>query len=62
MNISSKIRVYEHNEVETDTDHLFVRSHWNSNRLVVLDFGSKKVTVSASDLKRAIDNATNHGL
>lgn len=41
-----------------------VESHWNDSNLVNLVFGPPgnpcTVTVAADDLKRAIDNATNH--
>jgi hypothetical protein len=36
-----------------------VHSHWNRNENVVLDFGDERRTVDASELKAAIDNATN---
>ena len=43
-----------------EADELHVRSHWNRNELVVLDWRGHSITVVADDLKRAISNATNH--
>lgn len=41
-----------------------IDSHWNMNEFVVLvivyDGKEHRQTVSAADLKRAIENATNH--
>jgi hypothetical protein len=39
---------------------LTVSSHWNSNKLIVLDFNGHSITVVADELERAITNATNH--
>lgn len=36
-----------------------VYSHWNNDRLVVLEIGDKMVAVLADELKAAIDNCTN---
>lgn len=43
-----------------EADCLIVASEWATNRSVVLDWRGHSITVDASDLKRAIDNATNH--
>ena len=58
-----------HNEVkvcEIDGEHferatspLIVDSHWNRASLVVLQFGETRITVLASELQAAIQNATN---
>ena len=37
-----------------------VSSHWTYNDRVNIAFGPVTVTVLADDLKRAVDNATNH--
>lgn len=38
---------------------LHVSNHWNLSRMVTLRIDGKDYTVLASELKRAIDNATN---
>jgi hypothetical protein len=43
-----------------EENQLCVKAHWNVNRFVVLEFQGKSVTVSASQLLKAISNATNH--
>ena len=65
MKIDTRIDPYEINDEEVtglpkETDQLVVRSHWNMNSLVILEFKGKSVTVSASQLKQAIQNAINH--
>lgn len=65
--IETRIRTYEIAGKEItglhkDSDDLIVEAHWNQNRLVLLEFQGKQITVDADDLKRAIQNATNHGI
>lgn len=43
-----------------ETDQVIVSAHWNVNKFVVIDFHGRTVTVVASELERAIQNATNH--
>lgn len=43
-----------------DSDQLVVTAHWNRNSLVILSFRGKAITVVASELVRAIQNARNH--
>ena len=39
---------------------IIIHSHWNSDRLVDIELpGFDKITVVASDIKAAIENATN---
>lgn len=62
MKTVNEIKVYEVDGTETKGLHppeLHVSNHWNLSRMVVLWIGGKKYTVLASELKRAIDNATN---
>lgn len=63
MKIENLLTVYEVNGTEVDSSpdaaRLAVRSHWNRNRLVVLEIAGQVVTVAADDLERALINATN---
>ena len=63
--IETRLRSYEINGQEVkglpnDADDLLVVGHWNRREFVIIDFHGRSITVAASDLKRAIDNATNH--
>ena len=65
--IETRIRSYEIDGQEvkgvpSDADDLIVRGHRIRNDLVILDWHGIKIAVSARDLNRAIQNATNHGL
>jgi len=63
MKTETRIKIYEKNGTETEGlkyPELFVLNHWNLNSMVVLEFGKDKITVLARDLRKAIDNATNH--
>jgi len=65
--IETRIRSYEINGQEvkglpSDVDDLIVSAHRIRNDLVILDLHGNKIAVSARDLNRAIQNATNHGL
>jgi len=44
-----------------EAGELHIKSHWNRNALVVLDWRGHSITVLADDLERAIRNARNHG-
>ena len=66
LDVESRLPILEIDGVEQDLDPkmvLVVRNNWNRSNLVVLKIstGGKdhEVTVLASALKRAIDNATN---
>jgi len=64
MKVSSTIKTYpEAHEKETQPSEVEVTSHWNDTDKVHLVFGrdaKTKLTVVADDLRRAIQNATNH--
>lgn len=61
------IEVYETNGTEekglrSDRPKVKVSEHWNRKDFIIIEVDGKKVTVLASELKRAIDNAQNaHG-
>lgn len=54
IEVESKIPEYE-----VDDKHIIVKSHWNRPALIVLVIDNITHTVNASELKSAIDNATN---
>lgn len=63
MKVISEIEVYEVNDVEQkgiDTPSLLVKSHWNYDDRVVLEYKEMRFTVIARDLLNAIANATRH--
>lgn len=65
MTITNELPAYEVDDKEVpNCEDLMVKvtNHWNIRDFVRLEFAGKAVTVSAEDLKRAIDNATNRGL
>jgi hypothetical protein len=54
--------IYEIDGKETKTipnEFIVFESHWNRSEMVNIIIDGKKITVSAADLKAAIDNATN---
>ena len=58
----TKITIYEIDGKETTITQpvITVSNHWNRRDLVKIHFlDSRTVTVSAEELKRAIENATN---
>jgi len=71
---SNEVQIYEINGKEVRTtvgqQHpvIQVGSHWNMDSMVVIQWhgdSGEKITVNATDLKKAIENATNtnrHGL
>lgn len=62
MTVTNEIKIYETNGKETpigENPILEVRSHWNNDNLVVIEIDGKTVTVVASQLEKAIHNATN---
>lgn len=64
MEIETTIEVLEVNgqerEIRKPHQSITVQNHWNRNEWVVLGIGRQKLTVSANDLERAIQNARNH--
>jgi hypothetical protein len=63
--IETSIRTYEIENtpvtgLPNDADDVVVSAHRFRRDFVILDWHGRTVTVAASDLKRAIDNATNH--
>ncbi len=64
IKVSNEMTIYEIDGKEVGgllavENTLTVRSHWNRNALVVLEYGGRRLAVSADDLQRAIRNATN---
>ena len=64
MKVTSVLPIYEVDDKETPASErdrgLIVESHWNRDRLVVLQMpDGQRVTVEAAALKRATDNAAN---
>ena len=49
----------ELNGLKSSKQLLFVESHWNYRQLVILRYGEVSITVVASDLLKAINNAGN---
>ena len=64
MNVKSEIRIFSINDADTvvgEKTMLIVENVWNKNEFVHLKIGDgAKVAVKASDLRKAIDNATNN--
>jgi hypothetical protein len=63
--IETRLRSYEVNGEEVkglpnEADDVIITAHHIWPHFVIIDFHGRTVTVAASDLKRAIDNATNH--
>lgn len=63
--IETHVRSYEvcGQEVKglpNEADDLIVSAHHIRNSFVVLDWHGRTITVAASDLEKAIKNATNH--
>lgn len=59
IDVENKLKVYELNDEECSDKNITVSSHWNSNKLINIIILGKKYTVAVSDLKAAIDNASN---
>lgn len=60
----SEIEVYEVDDVEVSVGKekkVYIASHWNRRDFIVLKYKGKKLTVLASDLICAVNNATNRG-
>ena len=62
IEVNQKIQVYEEDgfDISIGEDKTIgIESHWDDDSLVTIVIGSKSYTVNASDLERAIENATN---
>ena len=62
MEVKNKIGIYEINGDDVligKNRYLYILSHWNTNRLVVIKIGKKTWTVSRVELEMAIANAAN---
>jgi len=62
IKVSNDITVYEIDGKETSgvpLPKMSLVSHWNRAELIILIIDDKCVTVTARDLRAAIDNATN---
>jgi hypothetical protein len=64
ITVESWVRVRESNGIEAPlvgagVRYINVKSHWNMDRLVVLQVDGIEYTIVASDLHAAINNATN---
>lgn len=67
IKVESKVEIYEVAGKDTDNMNkgrpvLKVSGHWNRNTMVVLQVGEQEtISVVASDLLAALQNATNRG-
>lgn len=60
INVINEVKVYEINGKEAEQEKTIrVENHWNSSNKVVLEVNGFKLSIVASDLKTAIDNAVN---
>lgn len=63
IEVTARVQVYEVNGEEVKSivaSYVNIKSHWNRNDMVVLEFkNGVTLTVVASDLEKAIQNATN---
>ncbi len=64
IKVTQAIEIYEEDEMAMPigvNKSISIESHRNSQRRVVLVVDGKRYTVIASDLEKAIENATNTG-
>lgn len=62
MTVTNEIKIYETNGKDTlvgENPMLKINSHWNRQNCVVIEIDGKRITVVASQLEKAIQNATN---
>ena len=62
IKVTNEVKIYEVDGGDVPAilgKSLVVESHWNNNERVNLCINAKVYTVIASDLKAAIENATN---
>ena len=61
MRVEVKVRIYELDGKDTCVEkvapELLVISHWNSSKMVNLQYGEHTYTVLVSELRRALDAA-----
>lgn len=61
--VINEVNIYEKDNVSVKVGEadrvLIVKSDWNCDRLVHLEYKDMKISLSAIELKTAIDNATN---
>lgn len=56
IEVSCIVKIYDQEPKEED---LLVHNHWNRSEMVVIEVGGRRYTVSANDMKAAIDNCKN---
>lgn len=62
MTVTNEIQIYETDGKDTPVGvkpMLKIHSHWNRQNFVVIEIDGKRITVIASQLEKAIQNATN---
>ena len=59
MDIEVKISTYEVNDEEDYSKEVIIRSHWNWDDRVIIEFEGKKVTVITAQLEKAINKCSN---
>lgn len=62
MKVENEIKVYEIDGEETGLGKsilMKISSHWNRSSYVIIKINNKEYTVLASELSKAIENATN---
>ena len=63
IKVINEVNIYNKNGVEVhvgeSNNTLIVKSDWNEDTTVHLEYKDMKISLSAEDLKTAIDNATN---
>ena len=62
IKVINEVKVYEVDNEELAVGKypkLKIKSHWNRSSFVILEFEGKDITVVASSLAKAIQNATN---
>jgi len=60
MKVRTEVQVYELNGNEANGKNIAIENDWISATRVILVVGKYRYLVSAANLRRAIDNATNH--
>lgn len=53
------VEIYEIDQKEVSEKHFRVESHWNDRDLIVICKGTRRWTVNANEMRKAIENATN---
>lgn len=63
MKVINEIQHYEINgddKAVSEKPFIIIENHWNRHDFVVLVVDGIRFTVSATDLRKAVDNAANH--